>query len=89
SADYLRSAEVVTAEFPRTVGRQLFEQSGEQPAEEELRAMLAVAPAYLAAAQTEVRDRHGSVEAYLRASGLTAGDIDAARHCMARDNDAG
>ncbi|MBN8845475.1 MAG: tyrosine-protein phosphatase [Sphingomonadales bacterium] len=88
SADYLRSAEVVTAEFTRAVGRQLFEQSGEQPAEEEVRAMLAVAPAYLAAAQTGIRDRYGSVETYLRASGLTAADIDAARHCMARGDDA-
>lgn len=83
AADYLRSAEVVTAEFTRAFGRQLFEQSGERAADEDIRAMLAVAPAYLTAAQTAIRDSHGSVEAYLRASGLTAVDIGAARRRMA------
>lgn len=83
AADYLRSGEVVTAEFTRAFGRQLFEQSGERAADEDIRAMLAVAPAYLAAAQAAIRDRHGSVEAYLRASGLTAIDIGAVRQRMA------
>lgn len=79
AADYLQSANVVTAEFVAAFSRQLFEQSGDRVADEDIRAMLTVAPAYLAAAQTAIRDRHGSVEAYLRASGLTAADIEEAR----------
>jgi protein-tyrosine phosphatase len=81
-ADYLRSASIVTSEFTRAIGRQLLEQTGERPADKDIRAMLAVAPAYLEAAQAAIRSRHGSVEGYLLASGLTGAELAAARRRM-------
>ncbi len=78
-ADYMKSAEIVTREFTRAFGQQLFDQSGARPADQELRAMLAVTPAYLDAAQGAVRDRHGSVMNYLLASGLTTSELEGVR----------
>lgn len=87
--DYMRSADIVTPEFTRALGRQLFAQSGERPADAGIRAMLAVDPAYLDAAQAAIRARHGSVEAYLLAAGLTRADLDAVRQRMAGVDETG
>lgn len=77
--DYLKSSSIVTQEFMRTIGEQIFEKSGERLEETEIRAMLAVAPAYLDAALEAIRSTCGSAEAYFEASGVTAAEIEAVR----------
>ncbi len=78
-ADYLKSSSIVTPEFTQTIGDQIFDKSGERLSESEIRAMLAVAPAYLDAALGAIRAAHGSVERYFIASGLTPSEIEAVR----------
>ncbi|VWX50200.1 tyrosine-protein phosphatase [Novosphingobium sp. 9U] len=84
-ADYLRSNEGLGMEQLREHVRERYIPTGGQTDEGQVRALIGVKAAYIGAALDAVRERHGSIEAYLVAQGASESALEGLRAAYLTD----